>query len=129
MKGTARRPKKTRGRPSETENRPLRNDGLVGRLGSRNGGLQHVGRLRSFGPLHNVELDILAFLKRLESLALQGGIVDEDVFATIEPDETEPFPIIEPLHRTFRLHKTPPFLNDHAQLRSRPNKPYSGTSV
>ncbi len=97
------------------------------RLRSRDGRLQDVGRLRSFGSLHDVEFDILAFLQRLEPVALQGGIVDEDIFPTIEPDKSEPLPIIEPLHGTFSLHKPPPFLNDHAQLRSRPNKPYMET--
>ena len=94
------------------------------RLRSGDSRLQHVGRLGPFGSLHDVELDVLDFLQRLEALPLQGRIVHEDVLAAVESDESEPFPIVEPLDRPFCLHKTPPFLIDHAQLRSRPKKPY-----
>jgi hypothetical protein len=86
-------------------------------LGRCYGCLQHIGGLRALGPLYNVKLDVFTFLEAFKPVPLQSRIVDEDVFAAIETDESKPLPIVEPLHRSFCLHKTPPFLNGHGQPR------------
>src|SRR5574341_303826 len=104
-------------RPSRTTrkgNRPLR---------CRDGHLHHIGRLRSLRALDDIELDVLSLLECLESIALKRGVMDKHILPAIETNKSKPLSIVEPLHSTFRLHKNPPFLNDHAMLRDRPKLP------
>ena len=48
----------------------------------------------------NVEFDTLALLQRLVAIALDVGIVNEDVFATLACNESEALLGIEELHGT-----------------------------
>jgi hypothetical protein len=38
----------------------------------------------------------------------------EDIIPALKANEAKSFAIVEPLDRTFCLHKNPPFLNGHA---------------
>ena len=49
--------------------------------------------------------------------------MDKDVLPAIQADESESFSVIKPLHRSFCLHRTPPFLNGHACIRDRARAP------
>ncbi|MCC2643124.1 MAG: hypothetical protein K0S45_3537 [Nitrospira sp.] len=76
----------------------------VSYLGSRCKIFQDIRRLRTFGPLHDVELDVFTFFQGLESVPLEGGIVDKDIIPAIELDEPKSFTIIEPFYCPFGLH-------------------------
>ena len=84
-----------------------------------NGCLQHVRRLRPLRPLYNLELDIFSLFQTLESFSLERGIMNKNIVPALKTDKPEPLAVIEPLYRTFALHKKPPFLNSHAKLRGR----------
>ena len=59
----------------------------------------HSDGLGTFLPLLDVELDTLVFLKRAEAAALDLGIVDENVLATIvRSDEPKALFAVEPFH-------------------------------
>jgi hypothetical protein len=45
--------------------------------------------------------------------------MNKHIIPAIKTNKPEPLAVIEPLHRTFALHKNPPFLNGHAELRGR----------
>ena len=47
----------------------------------------------------------------------------EHILSAIQTDESKPLTVIEPLHRAFRLHRNPPFLNGHACIRDRARAP------
>src|SRR5205085_1206973 len=68
---------------------------------------RHVLRGGALLPLHDVELDALAFVERLEAAALNGRVVHEQVFAAVlGRDEAEALVVVEPLHCAFRAHRT-----------------------
>ena len=50
--------------------------------------LGDVAGLRAFGAVDDLELDRLAFLERAEAVALNGGVVHEDVTASVALDES-----------------------------------------
>jgi len=60
----------------------------------------HVARLKTLGALFNIELDLLAFLQVLETLALNGREVDEDILTAIASEEAIALRSIEPLDCT-----------------------------
>jgi len=64
------------------------------------------GRLRPFRTLNNLKLHLISFLKRAVPIAGDGGIMNENVWAIIAPDEAIPFGIIEPLDSS--LQRLPP---------------------
>jgi hypothetical protein len=64
------------------------------------------GRLRPFRTLNNLKLNLISFLKRAIAIAGDGGIMNENVWAIIAPDEAIPFGIIEPLDSS--LQRLPP---------------------
>src|SRR3970040_2156600 len=65
----------------------------------------HVVRRRALLALHDVELDCVAFLQGLETVPLNGRVVDEAVLlAVIAGDETEALALVEPLHLAGRTH-------------------------
>jgi hypothetical protein len=47
--------------------------------------------------LNDVELDVVAFLQALVSVALDGAVVDEDIRAFIATDEAISLGVVEPL--------------------------------
>jgi len=61
----------------------------------------HVRGLRSFRTFGDVELNAPAFLERLEPLADNSRVVDENVGPVFTLDEAETFAVVEPLHSTF----------------------------
>jgi hypothetical protein len=70
----------------------------------------NVAGLRTLGALFNIELDLLAFLQVAETIALNGGEMDENVLSTFAFDEAEALVTVEPFNCTdysFR-HVLPP---------------------
>jgi hypothetical protein len=59
-----------------------------------------VAGLKTLGALFDGELDPLAFLQVLETLALDGREVDEDIFAAFASEEAIALRSIEPLDCT-----------------------------
>ena len=57
-----------------------------------------VRGLKAFRPLGDFEFDCLAFVQRLVPLRLNGGEMDENVFARLPLDESKTLAGIEPLH-------------------------------
>src|SRR5438105_1029576 len=63
--------------------------------------LPDVRRLRPLGTLGDLVLHLLTFREAPEALHLDGGVVDEHVFAaSVWSDEAVAFRVIEPLHGT-----------------------------
>jgi hypothetical protein len=61
----------------------------------------HVSCCRAFLTLLNVEADTLAFVERLKALALNGGVVNEQIATTILLDEPEAFALVKPFYFAF----------------------------
>ena len=64
--------------------------------------LADVRGLEPLGTLDHLELYAISFGKRAEAISNDGGVVDENILATILSDEAEPLCIIEPLNRALR---------------------------
>jgi hypothetical protein len=60
----------------------------------------YVKSLGAFVALSQFELDVCAFLQRLEAFAANGTEVHENIFATVSFDETEAFVVVKPFHFT-----------------------------
>ena len=60
-------------------------------------GLDVLG-LPALRALDYVELDALAFLKRTEAVALDGGVMHEDVVAILTADKSEALGIVKPFY-------------------------------
>ncbi len=88
-------------------------------LGRGNHHFHDICCLRSFCALNDIELDAFPLLQRFESFPLERRVMHKDIISCIQADKTKPLSVVEPLNRTFSLHKTPPFLNGHAVLRDR----------
>jgi len=54
--------------------------------------------LPALGSLDDVELDGLTFLEAAEALILNGGVVNEHIFAVLTADKTVTLGVIEPLN-------------------------------
>jgi len=65
-------------------------------------GLQgdYVGSLKAFGTLLDGELHLLVLFQLLVAFHLEGGEVDEDIFAFFATNEAKAFGGIEPFDRT-----------------------------
>ena len=75
-----------------------------------------VCRLGALGTLGNLEFDLIAFVKHLESVLLNGGKVNEDVISIVPGNEPKALLFIEPLHSTFGHYKSPPFSLNSGKL-------------
>src|SRR6185369_17008463 len=64
----------------------------------------HVSRAQAFGPLRAFKLNGLALVEGFVAVFLNGGKVDEDIFAARPLNEPVTFGSIEPLHYTLLLH-------------------------
>src|ERR1035441_1394286 len=53
--------------------------------------------LPALGTLGHIELDALAFLKRTETVRLDGGVMNENVFAIFTAQKTKTLGVIKPL--------------------------------
>ncbi len=62
--------------------------------------LYNIGRLRTFGATGNFEFNLLVHFQGLESLALNGGEVHENIFSVVLGNEAVAFGVIEPLYLT-----------------------------
>ena len=60
----------------------------------------YVLRLGTFLALGNGELDLLAFSQSLETAALNGAVVNENVRAAFTSDKAEAFGFVEELNST-----------------------------
>ena len=60
-------------------------------------------RLRALLALHNIELDFVAFLKRLVPVQLNCGIVNEYIRPVFASDESVALGVVEPLHLSLVL--------------------------
>src|ERR1700759_2854882 len=54
--------------------------------------------LPALGALHDVELNLLAFLQRPEAVALDGAVMHEDVFARGAAEKTKTLGVVKPLN-------------------------------
>src|SRR6266513_4768077 len=78
-----------------------------------------VRRLQAFGAALHFELDLLAFLQRLEAVHLDRGVMREQIFAAFSRgDEAEAFGVVEPLDGTGR-HLHLPSTGKSRQIRAR----------
>ena len=60
-------------------------------------GLRYFSRMLALGSLADIEFDLLALRKGLESLSGDAGVMDEKVFSAIlRGDESIPLAVIEP---------------------------------
>ena len=78
----------------------------------RLGHLGDVLGLWSLGAVHDCELHLVALVQRAVTIGLNGGIVDEDVLATLMRDKAIAFRRIEPLDRAVNtiIHYFTPLL-------------------
>ena len=78
--------------------------------------LDHVLRRGTFLPLHDVELNAVAFSERFAAATLNGFVMNEAILAPIiECDEAKTFVVVEPLYFTGATHTlTPPFAGGDA---------------
>ena len=58
----------------------------------------HVGSLRTFRSLHDLEFDRISFLQSAITLSHNGRIVNENIRAIVTADEAVPLGVIEPFH-------------------------------
>ena len=59
--------------------------------------------LGAFGPLDDVEFDLVAFFEALIALTLDGTVMNEDVGPTLPPEEAVALCVVEPLDGAFVL--------------------------
>ena len=59
--------------------------------------------LRSFSPLDDVKLNLIALFEALVTLALDGAIVNEHVRPAITAEKTVALCVVEPLYGAFIL--------------------------
>jgi hypothetical protein len=69
------------------------------------GQLGHTISLRTFLALHDVKLDLIAFLKAFVSLRLYGAVVNENIGPVILADESETFGVVKPLDCSFNTSR------------------------
>jgi len=60
----------------------------------------YVLRLQTFRPLLDFELDLLSFIQRLVTVALNGGKMDEYILARLALNESKTLRGVKPLHDT-----------------------------
>src|SRR5258706_10149987 len=79
--------------------------------------LGDVAGLRALGAVDDFEFDRLAFLERAEAVALNGGVVHEDVAASVALDEPVTFGVVEPLDLACDTHRSLPACCDARERR------------
>jgi len=60
----------------------------------------NVLSLPALGALYDIELNGLAFLERTETIALNGGVMYENIVACCTAEKSEALGIVEPLYCT-----------------------------
>src|SRR5580765_260879 len=74
--------------------------------------LGDVAGLRALGAVDDLELHCLALFERTEAVALNGGVVHEDVTASVALDEPVALGVVEPLDLACDAHRSLPCLLD-----------------
>jgi hypothetical protein len=64
----------------------------------------NISRLRTFLPLHDLELHLIALLQALVAIGIDCAVVYEHIRTVFPPNESETLGIVEPLHRSI-LHR------------------------
>lgn len=67
----------------------------------------HIGRLGTALSFDNVELDLLPFFQSAIAVAVNCGIMDEDVVSAIHSNESVTLLAVEPFHRSLH-YRSPP---------------------
>ena len=101
---------------------------LLGEVGSNRLRFTNVRGLKSLGSTDDIELEPLAFGQRLEALALDRGVVNEHVLATLLLDETKTLRFVEPLHRSV-CHLQTPSTNRGIAPTQRPFRAYGPATL
>ncbi len=73
---------------------------------AQNHNIRCLGTFRTVG---NLELYLIALVKGLKSIPLDGGEVNEDIISIIPGNESKPFLLIKPFYTTFGHYNSPPF--------------------
>jgi hypothetical protein len=63
--------------------------------------------LRAFLALHDVKLDLVAFLQALVAIDLNGAVMHEHVRSVIAANKAVTLRVVEPLHFAFELSHKP----------------------
>jgi hypothetical protein len=66
--------------------------------------LHNVLGLITLRPLGDVELDLIAFVKRFETAGLDGGMVDKNIISGSAADKSVALLVIEPLDCSLLFH-------------------------
>ena len=67
----------------------------------RSRGLAHIGSLRPFLALDDLEFNLVAFLQTFVTITGNGAIVDEYIRSAFTPQEAVPFRVVKPLNGAF----------------------------
>ena len=74
----------------------------------------YVRRLETLGPLGHFELNSRTFIERTVTVRLDGGKMNEDVFACFALNESEALGRVKPLHSTFVSHAKKPLTKNQS---------------
>jgi len=74
----------------------------LGKPDSGSGDLGYVRGLRTFLPLDDLELDLVAFLQALIAVDGDGAVMHENVRSTIAAEKTVSFCVVKPLDDAFQ---------------------------
>ena len=76
-----------------------------GEMSAKSGGVWlqfgDVLRLRAFLPLSNFKFNVIAFLKALVAIRLDGAVVDKNIGSVITANKAEALRVVKPFHFTF----------------------------
>jgi hypothetical protein len=75
-----------------------------------------IRRLGTLGTVGNFELYLIALVKDLEPILLDGGEVNEDIISAVAGNEAEAFLLIEPFDTTFGHYNSPPLFSNFGKL-------------
>ena len=77
--------------------------------------LRNVYSLGPLGAFYDVEFHFLSFIESLESLHVQAGIMNKNVFSAFVADKAVPLLIVKPLHSSL-LHVNTSKISRHIPL-------------
>jgi hypothetical protein len=60
----------------------------------------YVGGFRAFGALSDFEFHFIAFLKRLEAVAIDVAVMHKNIFASVRSNESKTLRVVKPLYGT-----------------------------
>jgi hypothetical protein len=68
-----------------------------------------IRRLQTLRTLGNFKFDLVAFIKRLKTVSLNGGEVNEHVVSVVFGNKSEALLLVKPLYTTSGHYNSPPF--------------------